>query len=88
MDDETLEKEFQNSVNTGRNLKNIGEDDLLILYGLYKQITEGDCLQPQPWSNQVIARARWNEWYKNGNTPRNVVIQKYIDKIRELVQKQ
>ena len=82
---DSLEEEFQKSVDRIRreSIFTSGED-LLILYGLYKQITEGNCLTPQPWSNQVIERARWEAWYNNWNMSRQIAIEKYIEKVNEL----
>ena len=82
-----LEKEFQNSINLIKNIENIDNDDMLILYGLYKQITEGDCSTPQPWSFQTIYRSRWEAWYRNIGLQRSIAIQKYIEKVNEIVKK-
>ena len=86
MDDE-LEQQFQKSVSLIRNHSTpISPDDLLILYGLYKKITQGDCNIPQPWSVQVEARAKWNAWFHNNNIPRNIAMQKYIEKVNQILQ--
>ena len=63
-------------------------DDLLILYGLYKQVTQGDCNTPQPWSVQVVERARWDAWFKYHGMDRNVAMEKYIEKVNELMNEQ
>ena len=59
--------------------------DLLILYGLYKQATEGTCNIPQPWAVQVEARSKWDAWNKNNNMDRHTAMRKYIDKVEELM---
>ena len=37
-------------------------DQLLQLYGLYKQATAGDVNTSQPWAVQMEARAKWDAW--------------------------
>jgi acyl-CoA-binding protein len=81
-----LEQEFQHSVALIKTKYPLPSDsDLLILYGLYKQVTQGDCNTPQPWSTQVEARARWDAWYKNSGMYRHVAMEKYIEKVNELM---
>jgi diazepam-binding inhibitor (GABA receptor modulating acyl-CoA-binding protein) len=83
---EDVEKEFEKSVDHIRRKSTFTSgEDLLILYGLYKQITEGNCVTPQPWSVQVIERARWEAWYKNRTMSREDAMRKYIEKVNDLM---
>jgi diazepam-binding inhibitor (GABA receptor modulating acyl-CoA-binding protein) len=59
--------------------------DLLILYGLYKQATAGDCDIAQPWAIQVEARAKWEAWNRNKKMERINAMRNYIDKVEELM---
>ena len=59
--------------------------DLLILYGLYKQATAGDCNIPQPWAVQIEARSKWDAWNKNKGIDRMSAMRKYIDKVEEIM---
>jgi diazepam-binding inhibitor (GABA receptor modulating acyl-CoA-binding protein) len=59
--------------------------DLLILYGLYKQVTEGDCETAQPWAVQVQARAKWEAWNKNKKMDKFTAMRNYVDKVEELM---
>ncbi len=59
--------------------------DLLILYGLYKQATAGDCNVAQPWAIQVEARSKWEVWNKNKGMERMSAMRNYIDKVEELM---
>lgn len=81
-----LEQQFQDSTALIKTKETLtSNEDLLVLYGLYKQATQGDCNTPQPWSTQVEARARWDAWYKNSGMDRNVAMKKYIEKVNELM---
>jgi len=42
--------------------KNLTNEDLLSLYGLYKQGKEGNVNTSQPWAIQIEARAKWDAW--------------------------
>ena len=59
--------------------------DLLMLYGLYKQATEGDCETAQPWAVQVQARAKWEAWNKNKKMDNFTAMRNYIDKVEDLM---
>ena len=59
--------------------------DLLILYGLYKQATAGECDIVQPWAIQVEARAKWEAWNRNKKMERINAMRNYIDKVEELM---
>lgn len=79
-------EEFEKSVERLRRKSTlVSGEDLLVLYGLYKQIMEGNCVTPQPWSVQVIERARWDAWYKNYNMSREEAMRKYIEKVNDLM---
>lgn len=82
-----LEKRFMESASIIKNRNtDISNDDLLHLYGLYKQGTIGNCdLGNQPWTMFKEERARWNAWYKNYNMIKSDAMQKYIDKVNELM---
>ena len=82
-----LEKRFMESASIIKNRNtDISNDDLLHLYGLYKHGTIGNCdLGNQPWTMFKEERARWNAWYKNYNMIKSDAMQKYIDKVNELM---
>lgn len=85
MDD--LQKQFETAVKVIKNKTSPTSDqDLLVLYGLYKQSTQGNCNIPQPWSVQVEQRAKWDAWAANSNMTRYEAMQKYIQKVNALMQ--
>ena len=59
--------------------------DLLILYGLYKQATQGNCNIPQTWAFQIQARAKWDAWNKYNGMERMNAMRNYIDKVEDLM---
>ena len=54
-------------------------EQLLEIYGWYKQATEGDNTKPQPGFAKVKDRAKWNAWKdKEGNSFEDAK-QKYVE---------
>jgi diazepam-binding inhibitor (GABA receptor modulating acyl-CoA-binding protein) len=63
------------------------EDELLILYGLYKQITEGNCGSKNHNFFDLKARKKYNAWAENYNRPQFLCKKKYIEMVQSLVSK-
>ena len=81
-----MEKSFQDAAARIKTRKTTPSNgDLLILYGLYKQATAGDCNVAQPWAVQIESRAKWEAWNKNKGMERMSAMRKYIDKVEELM---
>jgi diazepam-binding inhibitor (GABA receptor modulating acyl-CoA-binding protein) len=84
-----MEKSFQDAAARIKTRKTTPSNgDLLILYGLYKQATAGDCNVAQPWAVQIESRAKWEAWNKNKGMERMSAMRKYIDKVEELMSSQ
>jgi diazepam-binding inhibitor (GABA receptor modulating acyl-CoA-binding protein) len=84
--DPTLDDQFRDAIfSVKEKTSPTSKDDLLILYGLYKQVSEGDCNTFQPWSVQIEQREKWDAWNKNKGMDRTVAIKKYIEKVNKLI---
>ena len=60
------------------------DSDMLALYALYKQATEGDASGDKPGFFDFVARAKFEAWESlKGTTPKEAM-QRYIDKVRAL----
>jgi diazepam-binding inhibitor (GABA receptor modulating acyl-CoA-binding protein) len=57
-------EEVSEKIKTYGKDKNLTNDDLLELYGLFKQAKEGDVNTSQPYRIQFEARAKWDAWDK------------------------
>ncbi len=60
-------------------------EDLLSLYALYKQATEGDVSGKRPGMLDMVGRAKYDAWAKLRGTSSDEAKQQYIDKVAELV---
>ena len=84
--DDALQEQFEKSVKLIKNkITPTSNEDLLILYGLYKQVTQGNCTTPQPWAVQVEPRAKWDAWFAHSGMNKNEAMQKYIQKVNDLI---
>ncbi len=62
-------------------------EELLQLYGLYKQATEGDNKEDPPGAFDFIASAKYHSWEKYEGKPKEEAAQAYIDLVNELSKK-
>jgi len=77
--------QFESAAADVRNLKaKPNNDELLKLYGLYKQGTVGDNDTAQPWAVQLEARAKWDAWTAQKGTSKEDAQKKYIAFVEEL----
>jgi acyl-CoA-binding protein len=62
-----------------------GNDELLALYGLYKQATEGDVTGSRPGLFDPKGRAKWDAWSARKGTAAAHAKQAYVALVAELV---
>jgi len=60
------------------------DNDMLSLYALYKQATEGDVSGDKPGFFDFVARAKYEAWEGLKGTGADEAMQQYIDKVRAL----
>ncbi|KAG7663350.1 ACB1 [[Candida] subhashii] len=63
------------------------DDELLKLYGLYKQATVGDNTTEQPGVFNFKAKYKWQAWKDLEGTSQEEAEQKYIEYATELIAK-
>lgn len=59
-------------------------EDMLMLYALYKQGSQGDVTGSRPGMFDMLKRAKFDAWAKCKGMPREKAMQKYVDKANEL----
>ncbi|VDK89494.1 unnamed protein product [Litomosoides sigmodontis] len=62
------------------------DDELLELYGLYKQATMGDNTASKPWID-FKGRAKWEAWQKRKGMSSEDAKEQYIKLVQKLVEK-
>lgn len=64
--------------------KKPSDEDLLALYALYKQGTEGDVSGDKPGFFDFVARAKFEAWEGLQGTSTDDAMERYIAKVKEL----
>ena len=60
-------------------------EELLELYALYKQTTEGDNSNPAPWAIQVREKRKWVAWEALNGMPVPMAATRYADLVENLI---
>jgi len=80
-----IQKVFEDAAAKSRSLPNQSNENLLKIYGLYKQATEGDVNIEKPTNFFDIAGiAKFNAWEELKGLTKETAMQKYVDLITEL----
>lgn len=82
----SLSQEFQTASERVKDLTSRpSNEDLLNLYGLYKQATEGDVHGDKPGMFDFKGTAKYNAWESLKGTDSATAKQKYIDLVQKLL---
>ena len=79
-----MEERFINSTKYAKTLKGLSENDMLKLYGLYKQAIIGPCNTPKPYFWDFTAKAKWESWKSLQDMAPNIAKEKYIELVKHL----
>lgn len=85
-----LEELFIRSSKTAKLLPvSTDNDDLLCLYGYYKQATIGDCNVEQPRYNifDIKPYKKWEAWNKNKGMKKKEAMNNYINTVSIMINK-
>ncbi|KAL0047825.1 hypothetical protein WJX82_000856 [Trebouxia sp. C0006] len=71
--------EFEKAAEEAKSLPDkTSNDDKLILYGLYKQATVGDCNTSKPGMFDPKGKAKWEAWNKQKGKEQSTAQEEYI----------
>ena len=65
--------------------KRPSNEDLLALYSLFKQGSEGDATGSRPGMLDMVGRAKFDAWAKLKGTAQDVAMKQYIAKVKALL---
>ena len=82
----TIQEEFNKAVESVKSLKNLSNEDLLNLYGLYKQSTVGDCNTEKPGFFDMKGQAKWTAWDSRRGLDTEKAMKRYIKFVEKLSQ--
>lgn len=60
-------------------------DDMLELYSLYKQGSQGDVSGKRPGALNMVARAKYDAWAKRKGMSQDEAMDQYVGKVEELL---
>ena len=80
-----LKEKFEASQAKAKSLtKKPSNDDLLALYSLFKQATEGDVKGERPSGFDFVGGAKFDAWEKRSGMSADEAMQAYVDLVDEL----
>ncbi|XP_073130720.1 acyl-CoA-binding protein [Henckelia pumila] len=81
----SLKEEFEEHAKLAKTLPNTTtNENLLILYGLYKQATVGNVNTSRPGIFNQRDRAKWDAWKANEGKSCDEAMSDYITKVKQL----
>ena len=84
----SLETQFNNAAEQGKNLsQKPTNDELLNLYGLYKQAIVGDNNTSKPGFLDMKGKAKWESWNARKNMSKTDAMNTYISFVNQLQKK-
>ncbi|XP_045875856.1 acyl-CoA-binding protein [Meles meles] len=80
--------EFEKAAEDVKHLKTKPTDDeMLFIYGHYKQVTVGDVNTERPGLLDLKGKAKWDAWNQLKGTSKEDAMKAYINKVGELKKK-
>ena len=84
-----LKEKFENAVSKSRELpQKPSNDELLMLYSLFKQATDGDVSGERPGGFDFKGAAKYDAWKNVVGKAKDVAMQEYINLVNELHNKE
>ncbi|XP_051151709.1 acyl-CoA-binding protein-like [Andrographis paniculata] len=82
-----LKEEFEEYAAKAKTLpENTSNENMLILYGLYKQATVGNVTTSRPGMLNMKDRAKWDAWKANEGKSSEAAMADYITKVKQLLE--
>jgi acyl-CoA-binding protein len=80
----SAKSEFDKACKDVKKLSDLSNEQLLDLYGLYKQATEGDATGSRPGMLDLKGRAKFDAWSKLKGTAKEKAMEKYTALVKKL----
>lgn len=84
-----FKKRFNMSADMVKNInnKNVTNEELGVLYGLYKQSIFGDCNIKEPSKIDLKAHIKFQHWNNNKGKSKDIAMEEYCNYVLKLVDK-
>ena len=77
---------FLRKCKEAKSLENVSNENMLLLYGYYKQATVGNNETPKPSIFSFKETAKWNAWNKQSGLSKEITMKSYIELVKKLQQ--
>ena len=78
-----IHAEFLRKCKEAKNLTNLKNEDMLLLYGYYKQATIGNNTTPKPSFLKFKESAKWKSWKKKEDVEKIDAMKLYSDLVKK-----
>lgn len=82
--DKKTSSAFNQALIDVKKLSGLTNDELLALYGLYKQATAGDVSGSKPGMFDLKGKAKYEAWSKNKGMPQEKAMANYVALVKKL----
>jgi diazepam-binding inhibitor (GABA receptor modulating acyl-CoA-binding protein) len=82
-----MEEKFKKAAEDIKKISEMSDENLLYLYGLYKQATCGDCNITRPSFFDPKGQAKYDAWDSRKGLEKEKAQKKYISKVENLLNK-
>ncbi|KAK9699076.1 hypothetical protein RND81_08G151400 [Saponaria officinalis] len=82
----TLKEEFEQHCEKVKSLTQATNEDLLIIYGLFKQATVGNVDTSRPGMFDPKGRAKWDSWKSFEGKSADDAMTEYITKAKQMLE--
>jgi len=80
----STKKAFDQALKDVKKLSDLSNDQLLQLYALYKQATEGDVHGPKPGMLDLKGKAKYAAWTKEKGKSQDKAMEAYTNLVKKL----
>ena len=82
-----MDEKFKKAAEDVKKLSDVSDENLLYLYGLYKQVTCGNCNISRPGFFDPKGQAKYDAWNSRKDLEKEKAQKKYISKVESLLSK-
>jgi len=82
--DKKTSSAFNQALIDVKKLSGLTNDELLALYGFYKQATAGDVSGPKPGMFDLKGKAKFEAWSKNKGMAKEKAVTNYVALVKKL----
>jgi len=80
----SLQDDFNKALTDVKKLNELGNEELLALYALYKQATVGDVSGPKPGMFDLKGKAKYEAWNGKKGLTKDKAMQQYVALVKKL----